>query len=278
MILKGEDAHLRQTVDALDEHGEGLEELQIFEHHVVTVGNYLAPVCAARGGDRGSDDAEGSGGVVYANVPKPVAVVGVVLDVFAPRFDQGPLSFSIIGGQELLFAGGVAGAFEHDVLAVARAAGADIEALVGFFVNQDIFGLRPSHDVAEELVLPFGFLILNGVEEGAVIGGPDDRADALGLVGEHLACFQIFDVEGVLPESRGVGGVGQQVAVVGDADGAQGQETLADRHLVHIKHDLFGSIEGTALAAVDRDTARPARCASSRNNPCTGRAPRHRSL
>ena len=201
LTIKGEDAHLRQTVGALHEHREGLEELQVFEHHVFTVGNDLAPVRPTRGGDGGSDDAEGSGGVVYANVPKPVAVVGIVLDVLAPWLDKGPLSFRIIGGQELFFAGGVAGALEHDVLAVARAAGADIEALVGFFINQDILGLRSPHHVAEELVLAFGFLVLNGVEEGAVVRAPDYGAHALGLVGEDFACLQIFEVKGILAES-----------------------------------------------------------------------------
>ena len=116
---------------------------------------------------------------------------------------QSPLR--ITGGQEMLFAGGVAGALENDVLAVARAAGADIEALVGFFEDQGIFGLRPSSDVPEELELAFGFLVLNGVEEGAVIRGPDDRADPLGRVGEDFASFQILKVKGVLPESGDIG-------------------------------------------------------------------------
>ena len=100
-------------------------------------------------------------------------------------------------------------------------------------------------------MLPFGLLILNGVEEGAVIRCPDDGADPLRLVGQHFACSQIFNVQGVLAESRGVGRIGQQVAVIGDGDGAQRHETFAGRQLVHVEHDLFGCIERTVLAAVD---------------------------
>ncbi len=137
--------HVRQAIGAFDQHGEGLKELQLFQHHVFAVGDQLAPVRAAGGGNRGGDHAEGSCRVVDANVPEPIPVVGVVLDVLAARFDQRPASFRIAGGEKLLFAGGVAGAFEHDVLVVAGAAGADIEAFIGFFVDQGILGLRSAY-------------------------------------------------------------------------------------------------------------------------------------
>ncbi len=133
---------MRQAVEAFHQHGERLEELQIFEHDVLAVGDHFAPVRAAGGGYRSGDDAEGSRRIVHADIKEPIAVVRGVLDVLFARLDQRPASFRFVRRQKLLFAGGVAGALEHDVLVVAGAADANIETFVGFFIDQHILTLR----------------------------------------------------------------------------------------------------------------------------------------
>ncbi len=110
----------------------------------------------------------------------------------------------------------MAGALEHQVPVVAGAPGTDIEALIGLLVDQDVGRLRGSQHVAEELVLAFGFLVLDGVKQGAIIRRPHHRADPLCLVGQHFAGSQVLEVQSVLPESGGVGRIGQQVAIVRD--------------------------------------------------------------
>ncbi len=133
--------------------------------------------------------------------------------------------------------------------------------------------------MAEELELPLGFFILDGVEKRPVIGCPDDRANPFRLVGQHLAGPQVFNVQRVLAKSRGVGGIGQQVAIIGDGEGAQGHERLAGRQLVHIEHDLFGRIDRTALAAaVDGILRTLLRASVVEIIPRRETAPRHRSL
>ena len=107
----------------------------------------------------------------------------------------------------------------------------------------------------EELVLPLLLLVFHGVEEGAVVGGPDDGADALDELRQNLPGAKILDVEGVLAEAAIVAGVCQQLAVVGDGHGAEGHEALAFGQGVHIQHDLFlalGLLLCAAFAAEDR--------------------------
>ena len=67
--------------------------------------------------------------------------------------------------------------------------------------------------VAEDAVLALGGLILCGVEEGARVGSPGQRADALGGVWEIGERWQGWihtaDVERVLAKAGGIRGVGE---------------------------------------------------------------------
>ena len=122
-----------------------------------------------------------------------------------------------------ILVGGVAGGFDHEVLAVAGAADADVEALVFFVEDEGVFGGGRAEGVAEDVVLALGGLVLGGVEEGAGVGGPGEGADALGGVGQvGRRGAQVADVERVLAEAGGVSGVGEQVAVGADGHGCRG--------------------------------------------------------
>ena len=53
-------------------------------------------------------------------------------------------------------------------------------------------GSDVSGGVAVEPVLALGVFVFLGVENCLIVVGPDDRADALGVIGQRLASAQIF--------------------------------------------------------------------------------------
>ena len=95
-----------------------------------------------------------------------------------------------VGGEHPALAGGVAGRFHHDELAVAGAAGADVEALVVVLVDEHVGGVGRSAHVAVELVLALLLLVLDGVEEREIVRRPDNRADALDRAGQESRRFR----------------------------------------------------------------------------------------
>ncbi len=114
---EGRDLDVRQAVRACADGGEGGKEIDVLEHHVVAMGNQLAPVACGRLSDRRGDEAEVASGVVDADVEEAVAMVGVVLDVVAAGLDERPGGEGIRCGEEVRLAGGVAADFEQDELA-----------------------------------------------------------------------------------------------------------------------------------------------------------------
>ena len=77
------------------------------------------------------------GFMVGVDVEEAIAVVGVILFVVDARSDKLELAFGCARIEETHFVGDVAAGFEQDVLAVAGAADAEVEAFVGFCRYQD---------------------------------------------------------------------------------------------------------------------------------------------
>ncbi len=136
-------------------------------------------------------------------------------------------------------------------LLIAGLAGAEVEALVGLLEDECVCRLRLAERMAVEPVLALGLFVFDGIEEGGVVVGPDEGADALGGVGEGFAGAQVFDVQRVLAETGVVDRVGEQVLVFGDAEAAERHEGMAFGELVAVEDDLFGSIHRSLAAAVD---------------------------
>ena len=113
---EGRDLDVGQAVGAGADGSEGGKEIDVLEHHVVAMGNQLAPVACGRLTDRRGDEAEVAPSVVDADVKEAVAMVGIVLDVVAAGFDQCPGGEGIRCGKEVRFTGGVAADFEQDEL------------------------------------------------------------------------------------------------------------------------------------------------------------------
>ena len=233
------EAQARQAVFALAGDEEAGEEVDVFEHHVVAMGNALGPV---------SRPAASTGAVTRRKL-RPRSLV---------RMNQRPLRWSmeyscsswrgqmilncacrlVCGGQHLAFSRGVAGGFQDDEFAVAGAAGAEVEALVVVLVDQHVAGSGRAACVTPELVLALLLLVFDGSRRACVVGGPDDGAYALDFSGESLAGFEILDVEGVLAEAGGVSGVGEPAAVVGDVGGADGEEGMALGKVIAVEDDV----------------------------------------
>ena len=211
---EGPEAQPRQSVLAFASDEEVGEEIDIFEHDAVAMGHELGPVLAAGRGDGCGDEAEVAALVVGPNEEEAVAMIdGVFMLVFACG-DQRELAGGIVGGEDVALAGDVAGGFENDVFAVAGAACAEVEALVVVLIDEHVGGVIGAEDVAVELVLALLFFVFDRVEQGSVIRGPGDGADALDGTEQVLAGVQVFDVQRVLTEAGGVSGVGEEAAVV----------------------------------------------------------------
>ena len=82
------EAQARQAVFALAGDEEAGEEIHVFEHHVVAMGNQLGPVFAARRGHRRGDQAEVASAIVGADEPEAVAMVDGVFVLILARADE----------------------------------------------------------------------------------------------------------------------------------------------------------------------------------------------
>ena len=90
-----------------------------------------------------------------------------------------------------------------------------------------------------------------------IVGGPDDGADALHFAWEGFAGGQVLDVQRVLAEAGGVGGVGQPAAVVGDVGVADGEEGVALGQLVAVQDHLLGCVVRWLRVVLSHPCARP---------------------
>ena len=136
----------------------------------------------------------------------------------------------------------MAGRFDDQKFAVAGAACAEVEALIVVLADHDVGGVRRAEGVAQQLVLALLLLVFDGVEEGAVVGGPDDGANALDFIGKRFAGFEILDVERVLAEAGGVCRVGEPARIVSDVCCADRKKGLALGEQVAVEDDMFDRI------------------------------------
>ena len=158
---------------------------------------------------------------VNADVEEAVAVVGVVLLVGNALGEHTKVAGGQRGCDVAILRGGVAAALDEDVLAIAGAANAYVEALVRFFEEERVLVYCGTQGVPVDPVLPLGLLVLDGVEEHGGVGGPGEGTDALGGVWQQVTGAHVLDVERVLAEAGLVCGVGEQVAVRADGKCAE---------------------------------------------------------
>src|SRR5215831_20893303 len=114
-------------------------------------------------------------------------VVDVVFVIFFARGDEPKFSLRIGGSQEAHFARGMAVDDQEQPAAAARAFDIHSEALVGFFVEQDVgVGRGIGKSMTVEAVRALGERVFDDVEEVAAVGRPGYRGYAFGAEGKEL--------------------------------------------------------------------------------------------
>jgi hypothetical protein len=168
-------------------------------------------------------------------------MVDIVFMLVAAGADDGELGKRIVGCENARFAGDVAGGFEHKEFAVARAPDAKIEPLIVVLIHEHVGGELGVTRMTPDLELALLLFIFHGVKESGVVRCPCNGTDALDAAWEGLASREVFDVEHVLAEARGVSGIGQPAAIVGDVGCADLEKRIAFGKVVAVEED-FGKL------------------------------------
>ncbi len=248
------DAQADQPLLALVDHVVPGEDLDVLQHHVVAVGQDLAPARGRRIAHRGGHQPEVApaasvGADVEHVAVRPPSVLHLVLVVLLAGRDETPRAVRIGGRAHARLGAGEAARGQEEEGEAPRAGHVDTEERVHLLEEQ--IGRRGAQAVPVEPVRPLG-LVFGDVEEGPAVGGPRHRAHLVDPIRQQGAGVQVLDVERVLPEAGDVGGVGEAPAVVAHRRRADREERMADRERVQIEDHLLGRVETARLAAVDR--------------------------
>jgi hypothetical protein len=154
-------------------------------------------------------------------------VVDVIFVIVFARSDQAEFAERVGGGEEADFAGGVAVDDEDQIGAATGALDVEVEAFVGFVVEELIGASGVTQGVTIEAVGSLGERIFDDVEEMAVVGAPGGGGDAFDAEGQEFGGTEVFDLQRVLAEAGSVGGVGEEMIVVGDLERAEAEEGVA---------------------------------------------------
>src|SRR5208283_1979486 len=89
-----------------------------------------------------------------------------------------------------------------------------------------------AEDMAIEAVGALGNFVFDNIEESEIVGGPGGAGDALDtqgeeFVGEEFVGVEILDFENELAETGVVRGIGEEMIVVTDIEGAETEEGMA---------------------------------------------------
>jgi hypothetical protein len=93
--------------------------------------------------------------------------------------------------------------------------------------------------------------VFDYVEEVAVVGGPGGGGYAFGAEGKKCAAAEFLDLEGVLAEAGGVGGIGKEMVVVGDVERAEAEEGMAFGEGIQVEEDLVSGARVVGVAKME---------------------------
>lgn len=223
------------------------EDVHVLEDDVGAGGDEFGPALFAEMVFGGGDDAEVLVGVIDAEVEFAGGVVDVVLEVFFAGEDDAPFA-GFVGWADLGFGFGFAFGDDDEEFFVAGSSEAEGEFFVFFFVDHLVF--RGAELVAVDPFAAFGFVFFDVIED-VVVGAPDEGIDLRDGVREEDVVLQVFDLEEVLAVAGGVGGVGEEVAVVGDVAGFVVEEVVAGGEDVGVVDDLRADVGAAVTAEVN---------------------------
>ena len=231
VLAQGEDDVVAEAVDSL-------------EHDALPVRDDLCPALASRALHRRPHQAEVPSGVVRAQVEEAAVVLEVVLLLVEAGSDEPQLPLGVARREHPRLARRQARRGEHQECPAAGPIDADAERGVRLFVDERVG--RASERVPEEAVLPPGGLVLDGVEERPVVGGPRHRPDAAGHALQHPPGLEALHEQRVVARARVVDRVGQQPPVVAHLEGAEREVAPSLGELVEVEDDLLGGLPPAA--------------------------------
>ena len=170
-------------------------------------------------------------------------VVDVVFNTGLARAHAGELTGRVTGVQVPNLGGNLRGALNNQVLFAAYRTDSDPVGLIGLMEDTDVILGGGAHAVTPHGIRPPGFVDLL-IEDPFRANPGSTCGDARNLVVKQFARAQILYTQRVALVACDVGGVGQQIAVRGDARCAEGEEVVAFGQLVGIQDDLFSWCRG----------------------------------
>ena len=155
-------------------------------------------------------------------------MVNVILVGIFAGSDQREIGRRLAGGEEMDFAGGVAGDGEEQISAGAGARDFDAKALVEFVIDQGV-GFRCAESMAKEAVGVLRGRVFDGIEERAIVSGPGGAGDSLDARWQRFVFGKVFDLDCVLAIAVSVEREGEEMVLVGDGEGAETEEGVSLR-------------------------------------------------
>ena len=182
-------------------HEEIGEDVDVLQHHVLTMREDLGPARLAGVGDGCGHQPEVARAVAVRPDVEPVAaVIDVVLVILLARLQQLPDPVRLRGGEEAHLRAREAVGSEEEELAAARAPHPEAEQLVRLLVEEIVGG--GAEAVPPEPVRTLG-VVFGDVEERGAFRRPRHRADFFGAIGKRLTHIMVVDADsGELPTWR----------------------------------------------------------------------------
>ena len=178
-------------------------------------------------------------------------VADLVLDIFLTRADDRELAGRVVGVEIAVLGAGLTAYADEEILLAFRLADTEEETFVLLVINEEVFLVRLTETVAEDLERPPG-VVGDRVEKGLVVIGPLERGRGAGDdVVEQLSGLEVFDADYITLTTGGIDTVGEELMIGADIVYAQAEEVLTFGELVDIEKDLFHGLQRSHFAAID---------------------------
>ena len=251
--VPGPHANLGQPVPAFCQNEVVLEELEVLEEDVGTIGDDLLPIRARRLRHGRAHEAEVLRAVVGADVEVIAEVIDIVLVAAPARLEDLERLVGVRGRDEAIFVRQCLRRADHDVRLGLRLEDEGVVGVVLFFVDELVRRGGGADDVAIDPIPAQGHRVVPRIEQRPVVFRPRDVAgDMLHHLGEDFARAQVLDAQRRDPPPHRIDGEREQVLPRADLPAHHLEERFALSHGVAVDEDLFGRRERAALARVDR--------------------------
>ena len=175
----------------------------------------------------------------------------VVFVVVFARSDEPEFFGRLIRAQVADFACRMARDGQKEKRAAARAFHFDSKALVRLVVQQRIW-FGGAQNMPIQSMRALRRFVFDGVEQSAIIRGPRNAGDAFESLGKRRPRVQVFDLQHVLAETRGIRRIGEQLIVVADLERTQSQKRMAFHEPIQVQQQFLRRVFRVTSPAVER--------------------------